>query len=358
MERRILVINPGSTSTKIAVYCEKTCLFTEEIQHSAQELEGFACVADQYAMRCAHLLDALKKHGIEQSSLEAIAARGGLLPPGPGGARRVNRAMVERLRSAPLVEHASNLAAIMAYEIAQANGIEAYIYDPITTDELWEIARISGIPQIARTSTVHALNSRAAAREAAEQLGKPYEQANLIVAHLGGGVSYSAHLGGRMVDLVLSDEGSFSMILSGGLPASDLVKLCFSGRYTPKEVSQLVRGTGGVRAYLGTVDAREVERRIEAGDSQAKLIYDALSYQAAKSIAQLAVVFDGKVDAVVLTGGLAHSAMLMAEIKRHVAFLGPVYLVPGEREMEALASGILRVLDGVEQAGEYEERGG
>lgn len=355
MERYILVINPGSTSTKTAVYCEKTCLFTEEIQHSAQELEGFSCVADQYEMRCAHVLDTLKKHGIEQSALYAIAARGGLLPPGPGGARRVNQAMVDRLRNAPLVEHASNLAAIMAYEIAQANGIEAYIYDPITTDELWDAARISGIPQISRTSTVHALNSRAAARDVAEQLGKPYEQANLIVAHLGGGVSYSAHLGGRMVDLVLSDEGSFAMILSGGLPASDLVKLCFSGRYSPKEVGQLVRGSGGVRAYLGTVDAREVERRIADGDSQAKLIYDALAYQAAKAIAQLAIVFDGNVDAVVLTGGLANSAMLMEQIKRHVSFLAPVYIIPGEREMEALAGGILRVLDGEEVAGEYEE---
>lgn len=355
MNNLILVLNPGSTSTKIALYRETECVFTQSIEHPMEQLERYDRISDQYQMRMELVLEALNAYGGRDLGLRAVAARGGLLPPGPGGARLVNDAMVQRLKEAPMHEHASNLAAMIGFEIASQYKIPCYIYDPITTDELCPLARISGLPQIPRVSTVHALNSRMVARNAAKELGKTYKDAKIIVAHIGGGVSYSAHLHGKMVDLVLADEGSFSMVRSGGLPAFDLLKLCFSGNFSQKEVSRLLRDKGGVGAYLGTTDGREVERRIMAGDEQAKLVYEALAYQAAKSIAQLSVVFCGDVDAVVITGGLANSKLLTDWITQRIRFIAPVMTAPGEHEMEALAAGILRVLNHEEEAPAYSE---
>ncbi len=359
---RLLVINPGSTSTKVAVYEEEQPFFVETLRHSSQELGAFAHILDQYDFRLQTILDLLEARGVPLASLTATVGRGGLLRPIPSGTYRVNDKMVaELLRRNKEREHASNLGAPLAFEIAKRVGIPAFIVDPVCVDEFDEIARISGLPEIERKSLSHALNLKATARRAAQELGRPYTEINLVVAHLGGGISVSAHRRGRMVDVnqALDGTGPFAPERAGGLPVGDVVRICFGVapyeglKLTYEQMFRKLAGQGGLVAHLGTNDAVEVERRIAAGDEHARLIYEAMAYQIAKEIGAMATVLHGQVEAIVITGGLAYSEMLLGWIRERVAWIAPVLVYPGEDEMLAMAQGALRVLRGEEEARTY-----
>jgi butyrate kinase len=358
---RILTINPGSTSTKVAVYEDEHPLFVETIHHSAEEISTFLRIADQYAFRRDAVLSLLDEHGIKPGSLDAVVGRGGILRPIPSGTYRVSERMLDELRHPKEREHASNLGAIIADEIARRVGIPAFIVDPVCVNEFDEIARISGLPEIERRSLSHALNLKVAARRAAQELGKRYDEVNLVVAHLGGGISVSVHRQGRMVDVnqALDGTGPFAPERAGGLPVGDVLRMAYSvppydeAHYTYEEMFKKIAGRGGLVAHLGTNDAREVERRIEEGDEHARLIYEAMAYQIAKEIGLMATVLKGDVDAIVLTGGLARSEMLVAWIVERVEWIAPVMIYPDEDEMLAMAQGALRVLRGEEEARDY-----
>jgi butyrate kinase len=358
---RVLTINPGSTSTKVALYEDEHPLFVETIPHSAEEIAAFPHIADQYAFRRDAVLSLLDEHGIRLNSLDAVVGRGGILRPIPSGTYRVNEKMLDELRHPQEREHASNLGAIIADEIARRAGVPAFIVDPVCVDEFDDIARISGLPEIERRSLSHALNLKTAARRAARELGKHYDEAasltgvNLVVAHLGGGISVTAHRRGRMVDVnqALDGTGPFAPERAGGLPVGDVIRLCYCGKYTYQEMIKKIAGRGGLVAHLGTNDAREVEWRIEAGDEHARLIYEAMAYQIAKEIGLMATVLKGDVDAIVLTGGMARSEMLVDWIVERVEWIAPVMIYPGEDEMLAMAQGALRVLRGEEEAQNY-----
>jgi len=353
---RILTINPGSTSTKIAIFDNEKPVLEETLRHSAEELAGYNKIIEQYEFRKNVILETLNEKGINITKLSAVVGRGGLLKPIPGGTYQVNKKMLEDLRVGVLGEHASNLGGIIANEIASQLNIPAFIVDPVVVDEMEDIARISGMPEIERKSIFHALNQKAVARRAAKSMEKEYEDVNAIVAHLGGGISVGAHKKGRVVDVnnALDGEGPFSPERSGGLPVGDLAKMCFSGKYTLDEIKKRIKGNGGLVAYLGTNDAREVEQMIEKGNSEAELIYRAMAYQVAKEIGSCAAVLEGKVDAIILTGGIAYDKKFVAWIKDRVEFISQVLIFPGEDELIALAEGGLRVLRGEEVAKEYE----
>lgn len=343
---RLLVINPGSTSTKIAVFDNEKPVFEETIRHSTEELAPYATVADQFEFRKNMILDTLNAKGINITKLSAVIGRGGLLKPIESGIYEVNDAMLKDLREAKRGQHASNLGGILAYEIASPLHIPAYIVDPVVVDELDDIARITGMPELERISIFHALNQKAVARRAAKDLGKAYEELNLIVAHLGGGISVGAHKKGRVVEVnnALDGEGPMSPERAGTLPVGGLIKLCYSGKYTIDEIKKKIVGKGGLVAHLGTNDGREVVKRIEAGDKHAELVYKAMAYQVAKEIGACAAALEGKVDAICLTGGLAYDKLLTGWIKESVEFISQVLIYPGEDEMIALAEGGLRVL--------------
>lgn len=355
MNYKVLAINPGSTSTKIALYEDEKEIFCKTLEHPVEQIEKYENVADQFDMRKEVVLSFLKQNGYEVKELAAVVGRGGMVPKVKSGAYKVNETMVDRLKNNPVVEHASNLGALIAYEIANSIGVSAYIYDSVRVDELEDIARISGMPDIPRTSTSHALNTRAMAMKIAKKYGKKYSDMNFIVAHLGGGISVNVHRKGQMVDIMADDEGPFSPERAGKVPCNALIDLCYSGKFDKKTMKKKLRGNGGLKAYLNTVDAREVERMIESGDEKAKLVYEAMAYQVAKGIGELATVVEGKVDAIVITGGIAYSDMITSWIKKRVEFIAPVEIMPGENEMESLALGILRVLKGEEEAREYVE---
>ncbi len=349
---RILVINPGSTSTKIAVYLDDDVVFQETISHDSGELAKFGGVLDQYQLRLDAILQALERHGEPLGALRAVIGRGGLLKPVEGGVYEVNDEMVHDLIDGRSVPHASNLGAPLAREIAvrAGPGVRAYIADPIVVDEMWPVARLSGLPDIPRRSIFHALNQKAVARQAAKDMGSRYEDVNLVVAHLGGGITVGAHLKGRVVDVSngLDGEGPFTPERAGALPALGVVGLCFSGKYGEDDMMKKLVGGGGLVAHLGTSDAVEVERRIDAGDEHARLVYEAMAYQVAKEIGAYAAVLSGDIDAIVLTGGLAHSRRLVGWISDRVDYIAPVMVYPGENEMQALAGACLRVLRGEE----------
>jgi len=359
---RLLVINPGSTSTKVAVYEDEQPLFVETLRHSSKELSAFEHVLDQYDFRLQCILALLAERGVGLSSLAAVVGRGGLLRPIPSGTYLVNEKMVGELSQRNKErEHASNLGALLANEIACRAGVPAFIVDPVCVDEFEDVARVSGLPEIERQSLSHALNLKAVARRAAKELDHPYSQLNLVIAHLGGGISVTAHCRGRMVDVnqALDGTGPFAPERSGGLPVGDVVRMCFGvhpyGAYalTYEEMFKKIAGRGGLVAHLGTNSAVEVERRIESGDEHARLIYKAMAYQIAKEIGAMATVLSGDVDAIVFTGGVAHSKMLLQWVLDRVAWLAPVLIYPGEDEMLALAQGALRVLDADEPARVY-----
>lgn len=355
MSYKVLAINPGSTSTKIALYEDEKEIFCKTLDHPAEQIEKYENVTDQFDMRKGVVLSFLKQNGYEVKELAAVVGRGGMVPKVKSGAYKVNKTMVDRLKNNPVVEHASNLGALIAYEIANSIGVPAYIYDSVRVDELEDIARISGMPDIPRTSTSHALNTRAMAMKVAKKYGKKYSDMNFIVAHLGGGISVNVHRKGQMIDIMADDEGPFSPERAGKVPCNALIDLCYSGKFDKKTMKKKLRGNGGLKAYLNTVDAREVEKMIESGDEKAKLVYEAMAYQVAKGIGELATVVEGKVDAIVITGGIAYSDMITNWIKKRVKFIAPVEIMPGENEMESLALGTLRVLKGEEEAREYVE---
>jgi len=355
MGYKILAVNPGSTSTKIAIFEDDKEIFKKKLFHPREELSKFDRIVDQYEFRKEVILQALKEAGFKLEELSAVVGRGGLLRPIPGGTYRVNEAMLHDLRIGLQGEHASNLGGILAYEIAKPYGIPAFIVDPVVVDEMEPIAKISGLPEIERRSIFHALNHKAVARLAAKDLGKKYEEVNLIVVHLGGGISVGVHRKGRVIDVnnALNGDGPFAPERAGGLPVWDAMKLALSGKYTEHELKKKLAGQGGIVAYLGTNDMREVEDRVKSGDEKARLIFEAMAYQVAKEIGADATVLKGDVDAIVLTGGLAYSDMFVGWIKERVSFIAPVLVYPGEDEMRALACGALRVLRGEEQPLEY-----
>ncbi len=352
---RMLVINPGSTSTKIAVFDGEEMIFDETLRHSVEELSQYDKIFDQYEFRKDIILNTLSKNKIDINSLGAVVGRGGLLKPIEGGTYEVNQKMLEDLKVGLQGEHASNLGGIIAHEIAREVGVKAYIVDPVVVDELLDVARISGLKEIERRSIVHALNQKAVARRHAKIKGKKYEDMNLIVAHLGGGISVGAHHKGKIIDVnnALDGDGPFSPERSGGLPVGDLVKLCYSGKYTYEEMRKLIKGNGGMVSYLNTNNAIEVSEKIQKGDKYAQLIYYAMAYQVAKEIGSCAAVLKGKVDGILLTGGIAHDEQFTNWIKESVQFISQVYVYPGEDELMALAEGGLRVLTGEEKAKEY-----
>ncbi|AZR73444.1 butyrate kinase [Anoxybacter fermentans] len=352
---KILVVNPGSTSTKIAVYEDENEIFKTNITHSREELAPYEKITDQLPLRKKVILNALKEHGIKISELDAVSGRGGLLWPIPGGTYTVNEKMLEDLKVGVQGQHASNLGGLIAYEIAKEAGGKAFIVDPVIVDEMEPVARYSGIPEIKRKSIFHALNQKAMGRKVAKELGKEYEECNFVIAHMGGGVSVGAHSKGRVIDVnnALDGEGPFSPNRSGGVPVGDLVKMCFSGKYTQEEILKKIVGEGGLVAYLNTTDLRKVEEWIETGDEDAYLIFRAMAYQIAKEIGSAATVLKGQVDAIILTGGMAHSERLTKMISERVSFIAPVKICAGENELEALALGALRVLRGEERAREY-----
>ena len=351
----MLVINPGSTSTKIAVYEDRIAVLNETIRHDSKELESFENVVDQYEFRVETIKKILTSRDITFDKFDVIVGRGGFLKPIEGGVWKVNEKMIDDLKKAERGEHASNLGAVIGKDIADKIGVSAYIVDPIVVDELDEVARISGIPEIERTSVFHALNQKASARKLAHQLGKLYTEMNIIVTHMGGGITVGAHKKGRVIDVNngLYGDGPFTPERSGSLPPEQVIQMCFSGKYTKKEMIKKIHGKGGIVAYLGTADCKSVEDAAGKGDEKAQFILDAMVYQIAKEIGSMATVLKGEVDAIILTGGLAYGEELVQKIIERVGFIGTVHVFPGENEMKALRDGVLMALDGKARLHEY-----
>lgn len=346
MGYKILVINPGSTSTKIAVYDDETPVFTETLGHHTEELKEYPAVFDQLEFRKNCVLKTLKKNNIALHDLSAVVGRGGLLKPIAGGTYAINDAMLEHLKVGYQGEHASNLGGILAETLASRACLPSYIVDPVVVDERQEIAKLSGLPGMERTSIFHALNHKAVAKRYAKESGRKYEELHLIVAHLGGGVTVGAHYKGKVIDNNngLDGDGPFSPERAGFLPTGKLVDLCFSGKYTKAEVKKLLAGKGGFVAHLGTNDMRVVEKLVEEGNPKAELLFHAFCYQVSKSIGECASVLKGKTEAIILTGGIAYSKLVTEDIKEYTQWIAPVIVYPGEDEMLALAQGALRVL--------------
>lgn len=352
---RQLIINPGSTSTKIAVYEDENIVFEETIRHSVEDLKKFNKIYDQLEFRKEILLKSLEKSHIDLKSIDCVIGRGGLLKPIEGGTYEVNDLMLDHLKVGYLGEHASNLGGLLAHEINKLIGCKSYIVDPVVVDELEDIARISGLREIERISIFHALNQKAIARRYAKDIDKKYEDLNLIVVHLGGGISVGAHKNGRVIDCAnaLDGEGPFSPERAGGLPVGELIKLCYSGKYTYNELKRMITGNGGIVSYLGTNNAIEVDKMIKENDEYARLIYQAMAYQVSKEIGAISAVLMGKVDAILLTGGIAHDEIFTSWINERVEHVSKVHIYPGEDELKALAEGGLRILRGEEKPKVY-----
>jgi butyrate kinase len=351
---RILAINPGSTSTKIAVYENENRLFVTTFNHSPEALSPFPTILSQYDYRKELIIDELKKENLF-SDFAAIVGRGGLLKPIPSGVYEVNEVMKNDLRNATM-QHACNLGGLLAEDIALLiPGCKAYIADPVVVDELDDVARLSGSPLMMRKSVFHALNHKAIARKYARSVNKKYEELDLVVAHLGGGISVAAHRQGRVIDVnnALEGSGPFSPERAGTLPARQLVDLCFSGDYTQEEIKKMITGRGGLMAHLGTTDARDVVKRINEGDARAELVLKSMIYNIAKEIGSMSVVLHGKIDAILLTGGISYNDYCINKLKEYIAFIAPVYVFPGEDEMEALAFNALGALRGKLNCKEY-----
>ena len=347
---KILAINPGSTSTKIAVFDDANNVFQKNLQHAAGDLQQFKIITEQFNFRKKAILDVLQDSGYDIASFQAVVGRGGMVHPVPSGVYEVNETMKRDLRDCRYGEHASNLGALIADDIAaQIPGVRAFIADPVVMDELQDVARVGGHPLFQRVSMFHALNHKAIAKLHAQKQGKDYEALNLIVAHLGGGISVGAHRKGKIIDVsnAVDGEGTFSPERSGGLPTLPLVKLCFSGKYTFSQVKKILTGEGGIVAHLGTNQFQKIEQElIPAGDKQAALIHEAMAYNVAKFIGAMAVVLKGEVDDILLTGGIAHNPLMVRSVTEKVSFLAPVTVYPGEDEMGALARNALAAMRG------------
>ena len=347
----VLAINPGSTSTKIAIYADERAVLVRNIMHSDLDMRPFRGrpILEQLRFRQSAIEHELREAGYALDAFHAVAGRGGLLRPLPSGTYRVNEAMLDELRRAPNGEHASNMGAFLAVDIARHNGGEAFVVDPVSVDEMTEKAHISGSALVSRRSLSHALNTKAIARRHAREAGRPYSDLRLVIAHLGSSISVSAHEGGRMIDVNLAgQEGPFSTERCGGLQLLGIMKLCFSGKYTERALWDAFIREGGMYSYLGTKDIREAERRIARGDRGATLIFDAMVYQIAKEIGAMATVLNGRVNAILMTGGMARSEKLISQLRAAVEWIAPVAVYPGEDELQALAEGALRVLRGEE----------
>ena len=355
MAIRSLIINPGSTSTKIGVFEDETQILDKTLRHSTEEIAQFATIFAQKDFRKQIILDALKEENIDPKSFQVIVGRGGLLKPIPGGTYAVNDALLADLKNPPQGEHASNLGGILAREIGDELGVPSYIVDPVVVDEMEPVARISGVPEISRVSIFHALNQKAVAKRYAKEVGKKYTDLNLIVVHMGGGVSVGAHDHGKVVDVynALDGDGAFSPERAGGVPSGALVKMCFSGEYTQAEVMKKLVGKGSFNAYIGSNDARDLEKLVNEGDEHAKLVQDAFYQQVAKDIGGMATVLRGKVDQIILTGGIAYSKHTCEELEKRAGFIAPFTVYAGEDELLALAQGALRVMNGEEEPMKY-----
>lgn len=355
MSIKSLIINPGSTSTKIGVFEDETLLFEETLRHSTEEIAQYASIVDQKDFRKQIILDLLKEKDFDIKSLQVVVGRGGMLKPIPGGTYAVNDELLEDLKIGKQGQHASNLGGILAREIADSIGVPSYIVDPVVVDELMPISRYSGVPELPRTSVFHALNQKAVAKRYAKEQGKAYNTLNLIVVHMGGGVSVGAHEQGRVIDVfnALDGDGAFSPERAGAVPSGALIKMCFSGEYTEKEVYKKIVGNGGFNAYLGTNDMRDVEKMIDNGDEHAKEVQDAFIMQVAKNIGSMSCVLKGKVDQIIITGGIAYDKAVVEGLKERAGFIAPITVYPGEDELLALTQGALRVMNGEEEAMVY-----
>lgn len=350
-----LIINPGSTSTKIGVFEDETLLFEETLRHSTEEIAKYASIVDQKDFRKEIITNLLNAKNFDIASLGMVVGRGGMLKPIPGGTYEVTDTLLADLKAGVQGQHASNLGGILAKEIADTIGVPAYIVDPVVVDELCPVARYSGVPELPRTSVFHALNQKAVAKRYAKEAGKTYADLNLVVVHMGGGVSVGAHSEGRVIDVTnaLAGDGAFSPERAGGVQSGSLISLCFSGKYTEKEITKMFIGNGGFNAYMGTNDMREVENLVNAGDAKATEVCHAFIYQVAKDIGSMACVLCGKVDQIILTGGIAYDRNVVNGLKAAVEWIAPITVYPGEDELLALVQGGLRVLKGEEKAKEY-----
>ena len=355
MSVKSLIINPGSTSTKIGVFEDETLLFEETLRHSTEEIAQFANIVDQKDFRKKIITDLLESKNFDIKSLNVVVGRGGMLKPIPGGTYAVSEELLADLKAGVQGQHASNLGGILAKEIGDSIGVPSYIVDPVVVDELMPIARYSGVPELPRVSIFHALNQKAVAKRYAKEIGKAYESLRLIVVHMGGGVSVGAHENGRVIDVfnALDGDGAFSPERAGGVPNGALIKMCFSGKYTEKEVYGKMVGKGGFNAYLGTNDMREVTKQADGGDEKAIEAKQAFLLQVAKDIGSMACVLNGKVDQIIVTGGIAYGADVVAALKERAEWVAPFTVYPGEDELLALAQGALRVLNGEEEAKAY-----
>jgi butyrate kinase len=346
-KRRILVINTGSTSTKIAVFDGSDKLFEENIEHTAEDLSGCTTLNDQYPIRRDAVKNTLEEHGFGDAKFDAVAARGGTFGIAEGGAYKVEDNLLEACRN-PVTNHPSNLSAIIAHDFAEESCCDAYIYDAVCVNEVRDIARYTGLADVKRRPFSHVLNTRATARDAAAECGKKYEDMTFIVAHLGGGISINLHRKGRIIDLCSDDEGPMSPERAGKLNGKSYVDMCYSGKYTKQEMMRRIKGRGGLISHLGTSSMIDVEKMIADGDEHAREVVAAMAYQISKEIGALATVVHGDVDMIILTGGCAYSKTLTDLITPSVSFIAPVKVVPGSKEMEALAEGVNRVMDGEE----------
>ena len=344
MDFLILAINPGSTSTKLALYKNEEKLLSECIVHPQSQIEQYDSLLEQIPMRLTVVLDFLSLHGFTPQDLACVVGRGGLFPPMETGGYKVNEKMLDMILNEQISSHASNLGAVLANEVAQRSGVEAYIYDSESSNEFPPIAKITGMKEIERKSICHVLNSRAVAMKYAKSKGKRYDEMNLIVAHLGGGITMGAHKKGKIVESLADDNGPFAPERAGSVPLLDVIELCYSGKYTQKEMIKKVRGMGGLRDLLGTSDGREIAKMVDSGDQYAKLVMEAQAYQIAKGIALVSPPLMGDIDAIILTGGLAHYRFLVENVEKYIAHMAETVVFPGEYEMEALALGGLRIL--------------
>ena len=350
-----LIINPGSTSTKIGVFEDETLLFDETLRHATEEISKYATIIDQKDFRKDIIISFLKEKNFDINSLNVVVGRGGLLKPIPSGTYAVTEELLADLKSGARGQHASNLGGILAREIGDELGVPAFIVDPVVVDEMEDVARYSGLPELPRTSIFHALNQKAVAKRYAKESGIKYEDLNLIVIHLGGGVSVGPHKNGKIIDIfnALDGDGAFSPERAGSVPSGALVKMCFSGQYTEKEVMKKLVGNGGFNAYLGTNDMREVNKMIAAGDEKAAAVREAFIYNISKNVGAMATVLKGKVDQIIVTGGIAYNADVIADLKERCEWIAPFTVYPGEDELLALAQGALRVMSGDEEACVY-----
>lgn len=355
MAYKLLIINPGSTSTKIGVYEDEKELFEETLRHSSEKIAEYDTIFDQFGFRKEVILNILKEKNFDLKTLSAVVGRGGMLKPVEGGTYSVDDNMLKDLKIGVQGPHASNLGGILAKSIGDELGVPSFIVDPVVTDELADIARLSGMPEIPRKSKFHALNQKAVAKRYGKESKKGYTNLNLVVVHMGGGVSVGAHNHGKVIDVnnALDGDGAFSPERAGAVPAGDLIKLCFSGKYTQAEIYSKLVGKGGFNAYLNTNDVRDVLKLIEEGDKKAEFYYDAFIYQICKDIGAMATVLEGKVDRMVFTGGIAYSPKVIADITKRVGWISEITVYPGEDELLALAQGAIRVLDGEEEAKVY-----